>query len=823
MNKDLPVVFVRPFKVLVDCERRLQDWRVALEHGEVVEGEGNNGLDKLTKSRTALEHVDCLLNFIDTDIKEKQAYLNSPNCRPVYYSDLWHLFRPGQDVIRPDGKQAYRIIKVTSSPHFVLSAKETPGYQVRYRPKGNTNPRQMYTSLTPPGDPRQSNRCDTSPGDQRYNARFSITCVYIDFDGKTLGPVETVFTFSEFEGLRNVVSLTVYPIRFHPAEQADFSKAEWKVVELLPKEERCRRMLMQRGVKFVEVIGLKPMYYSGPTLLMDEEIESQVVVDVETAFPVEDGWKTGSLDIEDDRQDDSRTRCRAACCRKDYVVDDTQVDKRQAVKYIESVRSKEYARASIILSPRPLKELETSPGSTPAVTEDELVIMAYRVFGFVLRSRKWSVLDLSYMSDIYSPEMTDEITDSGDEKKRKTAFDRLVLEEWHRPMIQSLIAQHFRDKKSTLGRTGQFDIVKGKGKGLILLLHGAPGVGKTSTAEGAAEFFKKPLFQITSDLGVTATEVEKSLEKNFTLASRWDCILLLDEADVFLAERTRQDFVRNGLVAAFLRVLEYYTGVLFLTTNRIGDFDEAFTSRIHIILYYPPLNQDKTVEVFNINLDMIEERFRRMGRQIEIDKLGIGTFAGNHFTGHPHAHWNGRQIRNACQTALALAEAKAQDDSKGVAPNPDAIVKLGVKQFKQVQKAYLWFNTYMKSLYGTDEERRKMEAKVRINLLDEKDGAGSDNMNNVHVNGTQSQPQPHPSPQPLAWPLHRPYYPHMNSAPGRQGYVDHSQMQQMQQQMQMRQQYSPGSHAPGQQSWSSNQPTMTFNQGFPREGQSPTF
>ncbi|KAL6406797.1 AAA family ATPase [Ilyonectria robusta] len=53
----------------------------------------------------------------------------------------------------------------------------------------------------------------------------------------------------------------------------------------------------------------------------------------------------------------------------------------------------------------------------------------------------------------------------------------------------------------------------------------------------------------TGDLGTTAKEVEQTLETNFTLASRWGCILLLDEADVFLAERTKEDFKRNGLVA----------------------------------------------------------------------------------------------------------------------------------------------------------------------------------------------------------------------------------------------------------------------------------
>ncbi|KAK8079207.1 aaa family ATPase, partial [Apiospora phragmitis] len=112
------------------------------------------------------------------------------------------------------------------------------------------------------------------------------------------------------------------------------------------------------------------------------------------------------------------------------------------------------------------------------------------------------------------------------------------------------------------------------------------------------------------DLGTTAKEVEKALDLNFTLANRWDCILLLDEADVFLAQRNKEDFQRNGLVAVFLRVLEYYAGVLFLTKNRVGDFDEAFTSRIHISLYYPELDCDKTIKVFDINIKMIEERFR---------------------------------------------------------------------------------------------------------------------------------------------------------------------------------------------------------------------
>lgn len=101
-----------------------------------------------------------------------------------------------------------------------------------------------------------------------------------------------------------------------------------------------------------------------------------------------------------------------------------------------------------------------------------------------------------------------------------------------------------------------------------------------------ADLVQRPLYPITcGDLGSTALEIEKELSKHFDRASRWDCVMLLDEADVFLARRSREDHTRNAIVSVFLRMLEYYKGILFLTTNRIGTFDEAFKSRIHISLF----------------------------------------------------------------------------------------------------------------------------------------------------------------------------------------------------------------------------------------------
>ncbi|KAJ6024755.1 hypothetical protein N7540_005552 [Penicillium herquei] len=758
------VVFLRPFKALIYSERAIRDWCAALDKKfsmplpitaeeavkpstealpagsthedpasleeaaatsplaspdnqeelevEIEEGkedEQNDDADDITKSPDALKHLLCLVKFMDTTTSPRRAHLENPQSRKVFFSDLWLLFRPGMEVIGSDGKQAYRVVHVTSARHAVL-----PTWK-RYR----------------------------SSGDKRQKAAFSITCVYIDFDGKSFGPISRVFEFKRFDGQRDIAALEVYPLRFHPLRRTEFSESDWTKVEslsLADRTARYREQLISRGRKFLSVAGVRHMYYAGPTVGVRDEVESQVVVDFETAFSVEDAeqqeWKPklelliGNPTNQSDEDDDER--CEAACCQGDYVHYDGYVDTKQRTEYVNGLLPKTDTgdeQPSIAIISRSLKDLRTGAGSTLAVSEDELVIMSYRVFGFVLRTRKWAKLDLSYLTEIPPPEVTPGELGFGsgnqwaDRKvKPSTTFGRLVLDQKHKHMIISLIAQHFRDKKTTTDHREQRDIVRGKGKGLILLLHGAPGVGKTSTAEGVAELFQKPLFQITcGDLGTTASEVEKALETTFALANRWDCILLLDEADVFLAQRTKEDFQRNGLVAVFLRVMEYYAGILFLTTNRVGDFDEAFTSRIHVSLYYKELSSEQTVEIFKLNMSMIEERFSKKGRRIDIDQMRIGSFAEKHYAQHENARWNGRQIRNACQTALALAEFEAQGNSHQAILRPDAVVTLSMSHFETVRDAYLEFTEYINSLWGANASQRAQEDKVRAIWLDEND------------------------------------------------------------------------------------------------------
>lgn len=166
----------------------------------------------------------------------------------------------------------------------------------------------------------------------------------------------------------------------------------------------------------------------------------------------------------------------------------------------------------------------------------------------------------------------------------------------------------------------------------------------------------------------------------------------------------------------FLRVLEYYAGILFLTTNRIGDFDEAFSSRIHISLHYPALDYDSSVDIFDLNWRLIKARFKNKERDLEIDESKITASLTDYWHKHPNARWNGRQIRNACQTALALAEFEAQTsgDDGGVV-NPNAKVHLGVSHMKTVSDAYLEFIKYLQDVRDADQERYAYLMGIRRN------------------------------------------------------------------------------------------------------------
>ncbi|KAI3392384.1 hypothetical protein diail_5772 [Diaporthe ilicicola] len=290
-------------------------------------------------------------------------------------------------------------------------------------------------------------------------------------------------------------------------------------------------------------------------------------------------------------------------------------------------------------------------------------------------------------------------------------FDKTVLPTGHKDIVRALVITHAKILEGVEAKTRpsvqrEFDIVKGKGRGLIILLHGAP--GKTSAAECVAANTGKPLFPITiGDVGgASAQQVEQNLERYFDFARRWNCVLLLDEADVFLGTRVARNITQNSLVSVFLRALEYDFGILILTTNRVGSFDEAIKSRVHCALHYPPLDKDQTLRVWQMNLDLLEERNvnSEQSQRIQFDRKEIEEYARRHWKkGKPSNRWNGRQIKNAFQTAVGLADWDTLTYTSGRGNADGTILK--AEHFKKVAEASEHFDMYLERTRTTDQQR----------------------------------------------------------------------------------------------------------------------
>lgn len=205
---------------------------------------------------------------------------------------------------------------------------------------------------------------------------------------------------------------------------------------------------------------------------------------------------------------------------------------------------------------------------------------------------------------------------------------------------------------------------------------------------------RAPLYMMSAgDLGLDSSSVETSLSNVLEMSTKWNAVLLLDEADVFLEQRSAHDLERNKLVSSqyfsssaflldlphsfffpllyvandnpdgliksgptcsqrnktvFLRILEYYEGILFLTTNRVENIDAAFQSRIHISMEYQELSASSRRRVWESFLQAASSKVAAGARQqhafsdADLDRLAGYTM-------------NGREIKNVIKTAKLLA------------------------------------------------------------------------------------------------------------------------------------------------------------------------
>lgn len=379
-----------------------------------------------------------------------------------------------------------------------------------------------------------------------------------------------------------------------------------------------RNQLIERGKKFVALQGMNFRLQKGIAYMKHKNniirfiINGRVMVDPAIFRRINPNYPLSYLKQDELAQNEENGECDDeesdddCCCGSDEDEEKEEQDKMRIVMWRDKKGKKHPIRVpqSVVDKEKgdsPDNSIETDADGNEikqqVFTEEELIIASPVVLGFAFSEKLWLEFSLSGIDKI---------------KWNAEAFDSLVLPSRIKQNLKGLVSSHRFNAAKTID-----DVIQGKGKGLNVVLHGPPGVGKTLTGESIAEYLKCPLYAVSAgELGTNSRSLETDLNRIMDITHSWGAILLLDEADVFLEARQPHDIHRNSLVSVFLRLTEYYQGILFLTTNRVETFDEAFQSRIHMGIRYENLQAKARKKIWQHHVGKVEQ----MGREAEAEK-----------------------------------------------------------------------------------------------------------------------------------------------------------------------------------------------------------
>ncbi|KAK6953781.1 hypothetical protein Daesc_003743 [Daldinia eschscholtzii] len=487
---------------------------------------------------------------------------------------------------------------------------------------------------------------------------------YFEYDGKQFGYGSMSEEITEFRGARKITSLGCYPLKYHK------------------NEAQLRKDLIERGKKFVSLGGVHykshqgMAYHKKKKSVIKVNINGRVMVDpaihrrINPNYPVSlVRPKDHDVLSDDENSDDEGEECGCACDSEDDAGDAGDADLEgvdgdsgSKAKFVTKVYKDNKGNVRTVRVPKdfveteaPKEKLDQVPSQggeskdenvkaddlnngedsndnvPPVFTDEEYLIASPVVLGFAFAEKLWLEFTVSGIKEI---------------SWNEHAYDSLVLQSNTKEIVKALVESHKYHPAASID-----DVIQGKGKGLVAVLHGPPGTGKTLTAEGISELLKCPLYMVSAgDLGTDSRYLEAELQKILDICHAWGAILLLDEADVFLEKRNMHDIHRNALVSIFLRQLEYFQGILFLTTNRVQTFDDAFQSRIHIALRYDDLDMKAKKAIFKIFIE----------RARVVAGIDLMPFDEDDYTSLARHNLNGRQIKNTVGTAQALAVNKGE-------------------------------------------------------------------------------------------------------------------------------------------------------------------
>ena len=486
--------------------------------------------------------------------------------------------------------------------------------------------------------------------DRDGNPVFWLNLQYVDYDGSHFGTQKLNTCIGAFEGTKSISSLTAVPLDFHS------------------RKDEISAKLIERGAKVERFAGSHYVAYNGVGWRLDHQglkdkynVKGRVVIDGY-------GW--------------NRFNPNHYVYLNPINVNSAPTAGRPGggvpplgsnIRGHIAIHMFDAEDAGIDDGGMPMDGFfadENDETSKPVpLTDEQRLICTPLVRGYALKEKQWLNFFVNAVHEV---------------EFNTRAFESLVLPNQQKELVLSFTATQ------QSYRTQFDDVIDGKGRGIILLLAGPPGVGKTLTAESVAEEMKAPLFLMSAgDLGLDPRSVESKLQGVLDMCVRWNAILLIDEADVFLEERSLHELERNKLVSIFLRVLEYYEGIMFLTTNRVQTFDQAFQSRIHIQLEYKELDAQGRKKVWanflkqhNITQAAVRERplkplpsaaktngvmttssdpnAEQHRRELHMNRTLPHEITSKDIDKLCEMPLNGRQIKNMLKTAQLLATHKGE-------------------------------------------------------------------------------------------------------------------------------------------------------------------
>jgi hypothetical protein len=422
-----------------------EEWDIVLKQLELFnEVEGCCGRNM--KGWPALSEVkksfECIKDLLDNYLSPGHMDFRERKAKKVRFCDLWHLFHTGDLVVtkrsasldetETEAQLGMRVLMTSNGRRVIISKLPAPILitSVKLTAKDKVDP---INGVNP----------------------FCIYTYYLDFNGSRLVPVRRRIVIAPYPGERNIHELDIVPFEY-AGDAPD--------------------MLTERGKKFIEYVTASTAPYldcKGLELRTREELNDKVIVDMKGYLSTNPSDMPSFIEPEDldlsETSDCYEGRdCSYACYSCEHrtaaIVHDQTSDLAAYQEYVDD---------------KPVFNPLSGAPNAGLIEPADFSICHYRVFAYKLRSREWGKYSVLLQHHIPANSFTVQINvkdlETPKETEKGRGFEKLVLPGDHKHILESQVREHFRKRGSqaTNGSTeNDMDLVRGKGQGLIILLHG---------------------------------------------------------------------------------------------------------------------------------------------------------------------------------------------------------------------------------------------------------------------------------------------------------------------------------------------------------------